>query len=82
MSALLIPNQSLCYIKFRKAVNGLVFQLVNDMEVFLRHLDAGVSHKCLDRLYIGSAVKHVHSETVAGTVESDRLRKEKQTEED
>ena len=64
------------------AVNGLVFQLVNDMEVFLRHLDAGVSHKCLDRLYIGSAVKHVHSETVAGTVESDRLRKEKQTEED
>ena len=73
MSALLLSNQLLRHFKLRETVNGFVLQLVNDMEVFFRHLDAGVSHKCLNRLYIGSAVKHVHRETVPRTMPCDML---------
>ena len=52
------------------------------MKIFLSHLDALVSEKRGYCLYVGSGIQKIYGETVAAAVESDRLRKEKQTEED
>ena len=58
------------------------FLAVNDFCVYLRGLHVGMSEQLAGGIKVGTEGKHHRGKRVAAGVESDRLRKEKQTEED
>lgn len=71
-----------CIVDLTEGVDCILFQAVYDMEISLCHLYGGVSEEARHRFYIRSFGEDVHRKAVSGAMESDRLRKEKQTEED
>ncbi len=63
-------------------IGGFLFLFVYDMRINLRGFDVSMSHQRLDGVYVNSIFQQQRSVAMAATMESDRLRKEKQTEED
>lgn len=63
-------------------IGGFLFLFVYNMRINLRGFDISMSHQRLDGIYVNSIFQQQRSVAMAGKVESDRLRKEKQTEED
>lgn len=63
-------------------VDGGLFEGIDGTGVFFGVGEAAVAEDAGYGLDIGTVAEEVGAATVAGAVESDRLRKEKQTEED
>ena len=63
-------------------IGGFLFLFVYDMRINLRGFDVSMSHQRLDGVYVNSIFQQQRSVAMAATMESDRLRKEKQAEED
>ena len=63
-------------------IGGFLFLFVYDMRINLRGFDVSMSHQRLDGVYVNSIFQQQRSVAMAATMETDRLCKKKQTEED
>ena len=65
-----------------QCIGGFLFLFVYNMRINLRGFDVSMSHQRLDGVYVNAIFQQQRSIAMPPTMESDRLRKEKQTEED
>ena len=65
-----------------QCIGGFLFLFVYDVRINLRGFDVCMSHQRLDGVYVNAIFQQQRSIAMTSTMESDRLRKEKQTEED